>query len=230
MRIGGFQELSLIDYPGKMASIVFTTGCSFKCPFCHNPNLVDCSAKEIPENYVLSFLEKRKKFIDAVAVCGGEPTIHPDLPDFCGKLKQFGFLVKLDTNGTNPEMLQELADKKLVDYVAMDIKTSFAKYEKAAGAKVNIDNIRQSIDIVRKLGNYEFRTTCVPGLVTEKDLLEIAGYLRENKANKKFFIQQFRPKNLLDKKFEKLKPYSEEELEQFKKKLELFFDKIEIRK
>lgn len=230
MKIGGFQELSLIDYPEKISSIIFTQGCSFRCPFCYNPSLVNCSAKEIPEKEIISFLEKRKNFIDAVVVCGGEPTIHQDLPDLCRKLKKLGFLVKLDTNGTNPEMMQKLADEKLIDYIAMDVKTSFAKYEKAAGIKADISKIKKSIEIARKLGNYELRTTCVPGLVAEKDLLEIAKYLKQNNANKNFFLQQFRPKGLLSKRFENLKPYSDSDLERLRKRLEPFFDRIEIRK
>lgn len=230
MRFGGFQELTLIDYPGKIAATVFTIGCSFRCPFCYNPGLIDGTVKEIPEDYILSSLAKRRKILDAVVICGGEPPLHADLPEFCAKLKKLGFFVKLDTNGSNPAMLKKLVDEKLVDCIAMDIKSSFAKYSKASGVKINIENIKKSIDIVKSLQNYEFRTTCVPGLVNESDLLEIAAYLKKQKANKVFFIQQFRNKNLLNKNLEKVKPYSDEELEEFRKKLVPFFDKVEIRK
>jgi len=230
MRIGGFQELSLIDYPGKVAATIFTIGCSFRCPFCYNPGLIEGTAKEISENNILSMLEKRKKILDGIVICGGEPTIQPDLLEFCAKLKQLGFSVKLDTNGSNPDMLKKLVDKKLIDCIAMDIKTSFAKYEKAAGMKTNIENIKKSISIVKNLKDYEFRTTCVPGIVDEADLIEIAKYLKANNANKKFFIQQFRNKNLLDKSLERARPYQEAELEKFRKKIEHFFDRVEVRK
>ena len=230
MRFGGFQELSLIDYPGKVAATVFTIGCSFRCPFCYNPGLVDGTIKEIPENHILSLLEKRRKILDAVVICGGEPPLHADLPEFCAKLKKLGFSVKLDTNGSNPVMLRKLVDEKLVDCIAMDIKTSFAKYGEASGIKADAENIKKSISIVKSLSDYEFRTTCVPGLVEESDLLEIAEYLKKNKANKAFFIQQFRNKNLLSKALEKAAPYSEENLESFRKKLAPFFDRVEVRK
>lgn len=231
MKIGGFQKLTLIDYPDKIASTIFTIGCNFRCPFCYNKILNN--AKEISQNEVISYLEQRKKFIDAVVICGGEPTIHQDLPEFCAKLRQLNLLIKIDTNGAKPEMLQELVNKGLVDYIAMDIKTSFSndrhRYNEASGSKADIEKIKQSIDIIKNLKNYEFRTTCVPEIVTAEDLIDIAQYLKENNANKAFYLQQFQAKNTLNKEFEKIKPYSEQRLLKFKEKLKPFFDKVEIR-
>lgn len=231
MKIGGFQKLTLIDYPGKIASTIFTIGCNFKCPFCHNPELVNCTAKEFPIESILSYLEQKNKLIEAIVICGGEPTVQQDLPNFCEKLKQLGFLIKIDTNGARPEVLKELISKKLIDYVAMDIKTTLTehRYKEIAKADLDLEKIKESINIIKKLKDYEFRITCVPGLVTIKDLLNIANYLKENKANKIIYLQQFQPKNTLDKNFEKIKPYPEPELLEFKKKLGPFFDKIEIR-
>ena len=229
MKIGGFQKLTLIDYPGKIASTIFTIGCNFKCPFCYNNRLINDAEESFSES-VLSFLEERKKFLDGVVICGGEPTIQKDLPEFCIKLKQLGFLIKIDTNGSRPEMLKELIDNKLINYIAMDVKTILSeKYNKAAGVNVDINKIKESINIIKKLEHYEFRTTCVPGLVTQEDLIGISKYLKAQNANKAFYLQQFKPITTLDKKFEKIKPYSESELLKFKEKLKSFFDKIEIR-
>lgn len=231
MKIGGFQKVSLIDYPDKIASTIFTIGCNFRCPFCHNPELVKGTAEEISSDDIFSYLKQKKHFLDAVVICGGEPTIFQDLPDFCKKLKELGFFIKIDTNGTNPEMLQELIDKKLIDYVAMDIKTSLTeqRYKEASGINAGIEKIKESVDIIKQLENYEFRTTCVPEIVTEQDLLNIASYLKEKKANKTFCLQQFQQAKTLNKKFEKVKPYSEQQLENFRKKLESFFKYIEIK-
>ena len=141
MIIGGLQKHTLIDYPGKIAATIFTSGCNFRCPFCHNPELVlpeeISKSKELPLQEVFSFLKERKGFLDGVVICGGEPTIHNDLYDFCSEIKRIGFLIKLDTNGHNPEMLEKLIDKELIDYIAMDIKAHKEKYDKWENNKNN---------------------------------------------------------------------------------------------
>jgi pyruvate formate lyase activating enzyme len=185
---GGFQKTTLVDFPGRVASIVFTGGCNMRCHYCYNPDLVLRTAKPIEEEYILSTLMERKKLIDAVVVTGGEPTIWPDLPDFLAKLKRLGFSVKLDTNGTNPQMLSAMISKGLVDYVAMDIKAPWSKYQEVVGTSVDVEKIKASVGIIKESApDYEFRTTSAPTL-TSVDLAEIAAQIS---PAKRWFIQQF---------------------------------------
>lgn len=150
MVIGGLQKFSLIDYPHKISAIIFTIGCNFRCPFCHNPELVNPKIypEKIPEKAVFEFLKNRRKKLDAVVITGGEPSLHKDLYQFISKIKSMGFLVKLDTNGTNPHILSKLIKDNLLDYLAMDIKGSLDKYEEIAGIKVNLENIKESVKII----------------------------------------------------------------------------------
>jgi len=239
MTIGGLQKLTLIDYPGKIACTVFTVGCNFRCPFCHNPELVNVEMLDekaiLNETDFFDFLKSRQGLPDGVCVTGGEPLLHADLPEFLKKIKDLGFLVKLDTNGTAPDKLQNLMDEKLVNYVAMDVKApieitnyKLQIYEKVVGAKVNLDNIKKSIEIIMQSGlDYEFRTTVVPSLHTPEDILQIA---REIRGAKKYYLQQFRPsEKLLDKEFWKIKPYSTEILYQMRDKIKEFFTICEVR-
>jgi pyruvate formate lyase activating enzyme len=239
MKIGGLQKLSLIDFPGKIAATVFLIGCNFKCPFCQNPELVDSEKIKkqplISEKDFFKFLNERKDFLEGVCITGGEPTIHKDLVDFIKKIKQKGFLVKLDTNGSNPEVLKKLLKANLLDFIAMDIKTSLGKYEKvypvksrnAGAAKQLFNRVKKTIDLIKNSGiDYEFRITIVPGLVEKKDIGEIGHWL---KGVKKFALQQFQNKKVLDKKFEKIKPYSDEVLKDFQKILEEYIEKVELR-
>ena len=190
MQICGFQKLTLLDFPEKVACIVFTAGCNFRCPFCHNASLVthiDNSAA-ITEEEILEYLRKRKGLLDGVCITGGEPLLHKDIEDFIAKIKQEGFAVKLDTNGSFPERLISLVEKGLVDYVAMDIKNSKEKYSETAGVdNLEIENIEKSIDFLLK-GKvpYEFRTTVVDGLHTTQDIVSIAQRI---KGAKKYFLQ-----------------------------------------
>ncbi|UZE94128.1 MAG: anaerobic ribonucleoside-triphosphate reductase activating protein [Candidatus Pacearchaeota archaeon] len=231
MIIGGFQKVTLIDYPKKISSTIFVQGCNFRCPFCYNPQLVLKKVPAISEEEIFSYLEKRKRFIDAVVICGGEPTIYNDLPEFCKKIKELGFLIKIDTNGSNPEMLQTLIKNKLVDYIAMDIKTTIKQddYERVAQRIIDIEQIKQSIEIIKQIKNYEFRTTCVPGIITEEKLMEIAQYLKESQANKLFSLQQFQPQNTLIEHYEKIEPYTKQELKKFQKALKPYFEQIHLR-
>jgi pyruvate formate lyase activating enzyme len=181
MKIGGFVKQSFIDYPGKMAAVVFTSGCNFRCGYCHNPQLVlpelIQNTAQTDEQEVFEFLTRRLNWLDAVVVTGGEPTLHSDLPDFLRKLKNLGFLIKLDTNGSDSEMLQHVIDRKLVDYVAMDIKTllkedAYAEITGISSSSVFAE-ILKSISVLKKSTiNVEFRTTWLPRF--DKDTVEVA--------------------------------------------------------
>jgi pyruvate formate lyase activating enzyme len=218
MLIGGLQKLTLIDYPGKIAATVFTIGCNFFCSFCHNSELVDPEKIKkqpiISEKEFFEFLESRKGDLDGVCITGGEPTIHKDLPGFIKKIKELGFSVKLDTNGSNPEMLKKLIGEKLIDYIAMDIKGP-------------LQIPKKSVEIIKNSGiDYEFRTTIVPALHKKEDIIKIA---KEISPAKKYFLQQFRPGKNLDKKFEKEKTYSKKELDEFCEVIKSYFDFCGVR-
>ncbi len=177
IKIGGLQKTTFIDYPGKLACTVFLCGCNFRCPFCYSRELVlpekIKNQPKVKKKEFFNFLQERKGLLEAVVVCGGEPTINEDLPDFIKEIKKFGYLIKLDTNGSNPEMLQELINEKLIDYVAMDIKAPIEKYEKTVRVKVETEKIKESVKILKKgIIGYEFRTTVVPGIIDKDDILK----------------------------------------------------------
>jgi len=222
MRISGLQKLTLIDYPGKLAATIFTPGCNFRCGFCHNPELViDINPlQNFPTDQILGFLESRTKYLEAVCITGGEPLLQSDLLEFTEKLKKMGYLVKIDTNGTVPDLLQKLIKKRLVDYIAMDIKAplKWGHYKRVSSMtdKKLFENILESIKILFKLNrskkiSYEFRTTVVPKLLKADDIETIA---KQIKGAKKYVLQQFKNSGkMINKKFKKVKPYSVEELE-----------------
>ncbi|MDD3607623.1 MAG: anaerobic ribonucleoside-triphosphate reductase activating protein [Candidatus Moranbacteria bacterium] len=232
MILGGLQKTTLIDYPGKVAATVFTVGCSFRCPFCHNPELVlpgNGQRGAISEKEFFDFLKKRQNKLDGVCITGGEPTIQSDLIDFAEKIKELGFLVKLDSNGSRPDVLKKVFDKKLVDFVAMDIKNSPANYERACGTKVDIERIKLSVELIRKAGvDYEFRTTVVPGIHQEKDF-EIVG--RWLKGSQNYVLQSFQDQGkLLDENMrQKFVQGKKLDLEKIKVKLVTYIKKVEIR-
>lgn len=231
IEIGGLQKLTLIDYPGRLAATVFIIGCDFRCPFCYSPELVlpekIKNQPRISEKDFFDFLKERKGLLEGVVICGGEPTIHQKLPDFCEKIKKLGYLVKLDTNGSNPRMLKKLINGKLIDYVAMDIKAPKAKYSEAAGVKVNIKKIEESIDILKKGKiDCEFRTTVVPTIHKKEDILKIAQWIR---SAKKYYLQNFRPEKTINPKFEKIKPYPQEYLLEIQKAISPFFEICQVR-
>ncbi|MBO5777021.1 MAG: anaerobic ribonucleoside-triphosphate reductase activating protein [Clostridia bacterium] len=176
MKIFGIEKFSMVDWDGKIVCTLFASGCNFRCPFCHNSSLALADGNELDIDDIFSFLEKRKGVLDGVCISGGEPTLHPDLEDFVKKIKDMGYKVKLDTNGTNPKAVQSLVEKKLVDYVAMDIKNSPHKYATTAGVQsIALDNILQTISIVKKSGvPHEFRTTIIKEFHTEDDMKYIA--------------------------------------------------------
>ncbi|MBZ9569834.1 anaerobic ribonucleoside-triphosphate reductase activating protein [Patescibacteria group bacterium] len=241
MKIGGLQKLTLIDYPGKIACTVFTIGCNFRCPWCYSAELVLPEKikfqPKISEKEFFGFLKERKRLIGGVVICGGEPTIHEDLPKFVKKIKKLGYSVKLDTNGSNPKMLKDLIDKKLIDYVAIDIKAPKERYEKLVGRKINIKNIENSLGILKNsLIDFEFRTTIVPTLLKKEDILKIARWISEPtrlrqgfEGQGKYFLQNFRPEKTINPKFEKIKPYPQEKLIEIRNAIAPFFELCQIR-
>ncbi|MBO3839377.1 MAG: anaerobic ribonucleoside-triphosphate reductase activating protein [Thermoproteota archaeon] len=227
MIIKGLQKLTLIDYPGRVACTLFTFGCNFRCPYCHNPELVvDDGTPPIPENNIFRFLEERKGFLDGICITGGEPTLHDDLPNFIEKIKGLGYSVKLDTNGTNPKMLKQLIEEKLIDYIAMDVKAPLEKYENVVKAKIDIGKIVESIEIVKAFREHEFRTTIVPELLSREDIVTIA---RQLKGARRFFIQQFKPSKTLDKTFLEKQAYLVDELEKILEEIRPLFELCGIR-
>jgi len=201
MLIGGLQKFSLIDYPGKISAIIFTQGCNFRCPYCHNPELVEpvLFQRAMSSKKIFSFLEKRKGKIDAVVVTGGEPTLQKDLLNFIRKIKNMGYLVKLDTNGSNPNIIENMIDKKLVDYIAMDIKAPLQKYEEIVRAEIDTKKIEKSINLIMESGiDYEFRTTLIKSLLSTEDVLNIGKTIQ---GAKRYILQKFIPSKTLDREF-----------------------------
>ena len=179
MNIQGFQKMTLLDFPGKVACIVFTGGCNLRCPFCHNGSLVRRpAANKDMQREVLEYLEKRRGIVDGVVITGGEPLLQPDLGEFIARIKEMGYAVKLDTNGALPERLKGLLAAGNIDYIAMDIKSSPEGYKKASGSEIDIENFRQSMEIIKQSGiEHEFRTTIVKGIHEAEDLLKIAQWV-----------------------------------------------------
>ncbi len=210
MLISGMQKLTLLDYPEKTACTIFTYGCNFRCPFCHNAALVTQQNEyEIDEQEVFAYLEKRKGLIDGVCITGGEPTLQKDLISFMKRIKDMGFCVKLDTNGYNPDVLEKILSEEVCDYVAMDIKNSLAKYSVTAGVNVDEEKILRSIALIKeKAPHYEFRTTVVSELHTREDLIEICRLAGKDSA---LFFQQFTDSgNLI---CQNLSPWPEQEIQ-----------------
>ncbi len=229
MKFGGLEKITLIDYPGKIACMVYTIGCNFRCPYCHNPELVDETVVDtISERKVLEFLDGRRAMLDAVVVTGGEPTMHGEaLLCFLKKVKARGFLVKLDSNGTNPEILKRAIDGKLVDYVAMDIKSPMSKYAQVVARPVDVAAIRASIELlISSPVEYEFRTTVIKALCSPEDIDEIG---REIRGARRYFLQKFVPTKLLNPQFLKKVTYSDAEFEAFRKKMNTYVTYCGIR-
>lgn len=228
MLISGLQKLTLLDYPGKVACTVFTGGCNFRCPFCHNASLVlpERMAHDSSEEAVLAFLKKRQGILDGVAVTGGEPLLHKDIDLFLKKVKDLGYKIKLDTNGSFPDRLIQLCKAGLVDRVAMDIKNSPALYEKTVGAKVNMADIERSKDfLLSGTVDYEFRTTTVKGLHTAESIKEAAKWI---KGAKEYYLQQFKDSgDILD--IECLGAFDEKEMELLRTAAAEFVPAAELR-
>lgn len=226
--IGGLQKSSLIDYPGKICAIIFTQGCNFRCPYCHNPELIEMSgATALAVAPVLAFLKKRIGKLDGVVITGGEPTLQKNLPELVRQIKELGFCVKLDTNGTNPDMLQKLMDEDLIDYVAMDIKAPFEKYSDIVCKKINTNNILRSIEILKSSNiDYEFRTTVVKSQLCLEDFEKIGQMIS---GAKKYYLQRFLPTKALNSSFLSQKTYSDEEFLTIIETLHKYAQKVELR-
>lgn len=220
MKIGGLQKVSLIDYPGLICASIFFQGCNFQCSYCHNPELVNPMLFHpcLRESEVLDFLKARRGKIDAVTITGGEPTIQDDLIFFIKKIKKMGFAVKLDTNGSQPQVIKSLLAERMLDFIAMDIKGPLEKYASIAGVPVAEEKIMESVkSIVEAKIPHEFRTTIVKSQLAEKDILKIATLIS---GAGKYALQKFVGVKTLNKKFLQEKNYSNEELERIKKRLE----------
>lgn len=225
--IKGFQKLSLIDYPDKLCATIFVGNCNFRCGYCYNEDLVLHADQlaTIAENYVLNFLETRKTFLDGLCIGGGEPTLHDDLPEFLIQVKKLGYTIKLDTNGSNPTMLQQLIKRRLIDYCAMDIKAPLQKYAQVTNVPVDIASITRSIQILKKDAiDYEFRTTVTPDVLTLENMTELVSDLQ---TAKRYVIQQFVPGHTLDNTLQR--QYSTETLEALQIKFAPFFQECLLR-
>ncbi len=223
----GIQKVSFIDYPEKISCVLFTGGCNFRCRYCHNPELVIGyeDLPDITEDFVFDYLERRKNLLDAVVVCGGEPTLHKDLPDFLKKVKEKGFLTKLDTNGTNPEMIEKCLP--YLTYIAMDVKASPDRYSEAVGVKVDLSKIEESINIVKNSGkNYEFRLTLFPYFFKIEDAYKLEKWLKDAEL---VVIQKPQTVKTLDPSIKEARLFKDEELEEIKKRISRFVKKCIVR-
>ena len=234
MIIGGFQRFSLIDYPDKICAIVFTQGCNFRCPYCHNPELVRLARKRpisaaggLKEEEILSFLDGRKGRLDAVTITGGEPLLQSDLERFISAVKGLGYLVKLDTNGSFPSRLEKILKSKSVDYIAMDIKTSLDKYNQMIKRKVEKTKILDSIRLIMDSGlDYEFRTTVVRALFERDDFFKIGQLIKDSRL---YILQRFAHSKTLDDQFLDMRTCSDEEFDCFKEIMEGFVQRCVVR-
>lgn len=233
MKLSAIQKFTVLDYPGKVACIAFTPGCNMRCGFCHNPEFVlpekirELQADFIEEETFFNFLEKRRGLLDGVVVSGGEPTIWRDLPEFLRHIKERGFLVKLDTNGNHPTMLRKLLEEKLVDYVAMDVKTSLAEYPKLVGGGVKVGNIAESIELLKAAGiPYEFRTTFIKEVHTEEVLRDMAELLS---GAERYYLQTFRPGHTLNPVFAAYHPFFPEEMQELVHRFSTVVKEVGIR-
>ncbi len=231
MKIKALQKTTLIDYPGKTACTIFLFGCNFRCGFCHNPELVlKESGKDISELEVLDFLEKRKKYLDGICITGGEPLMTLNV-DFLKRVKEKGYLIKLDTNGSYPEKLKRFIEKGLIDFVSMDIKTSKEKYSEIAGV-VDIDKVEESIKMVSLLKDYEFRTTIVEGIHSSEDVEKMIKWVYELVGGKikSFALQGFKNQGkFIDESYNQKKNTTEAYLKKLKLIVKPYCEKLEIR-
>lgn len=228
VEIKGLEKFSPKDFPGYISSTVFLGGCNFRCPFCHNSDLV--LRPEIlptfPLDYFLSFLDSRKGWLEGICISGGEPLLHDDLETLLILIKDRNLLVKIDTNGSFPSRLENLIQKKLVDHIAMDVKAPLKRYQEVTRAAVNEEDIVRSMDIIKNSGlGYVFRTTLVPGLVGPEDIKQICQMLNGAKI---YQLQQFIPLNTLDSHYLQKKPYRREEVQGLAKIAEPYFSEVRI--
>lgn len=226
LNIQGLQKTTLLDYPGHVAATVFLGGCNMRCPFCHNMNLVTSTDPFYTDEDILQFLSKRRGILEGVCISGGEPTIYTQLPRFVKLIKGLGYRVKLDTNGTNPQLLREMIDDRVIDYVAMDIKSSLSSYGKACGiSDIKLAPIKESIDILIKgTLDYEFRTTAVREFLDAETVKDIGLLLS---GAKKYFLQGYVESEFVPDR--SLHATDKETLLQYKQELSSYIDQVELR-
>lgn len=225
MKISGLAKLTLLDFPGKTACTVFTSGCNFRCPFCHNASLVKGEGESISEADFFSFLESRRGLLDGVAVTGGEPLMHPEIEDFLKRVRELGFLIKIDTNGSYPDRLKRLVSQGLCDYAAMDIKSSPEGYARAAGANAPMEKIKESVQFLLSDNvDYEFRTTVARGAVLPEDFEEIGKWI---KGAKRYFLQGFVDSG--DILGENVGPYTPDEMKAFLETVRRYIPEAQLR-
>jgi pyruvate formate lyase activating enzyme len=228
VEIKGLEKFAPKDFPGYISSTIFLGGCNFRCPFCHNSDLVlrPEILPTLPLDYFLSFLDSRKGWLEGICISGGEPLLHDDLETLLILMKDRNLLVKVDTNGSFPSRLEDLIKKKLVDHIAMDVKAPLARYQEVTRAAVNEEDIVRSVDIIKNSGlGYVFRTTLVPGLVGPEDIKKICQMLNGAKI---YQLQQFVPLNTLDSHYLQKKPYRREEVQGLAKIAEPYFSEVRI--
>lgn len=227
-KLAGLQKTTFIDYPEKIACIVFTQGCNFRCGYCHNPELFENKEPVLKVPAFFEFLNKRKGKLDGVVITGGEPTLHgKDLIEFIKEVKSLGFLVKLDTNGTHPDVLQELLNENLLDYIAMDIKAPLAKYKAITQTDIDTKIIKKSIDMIMNSGvDYEFRTTIVKSQLSVEDLRQIGELIQ---GAKRYYMQKFLATKILDETLMSEESYTDEEFKNLRTILEEYVDFVDYR-
>jgi pyruvate formate lyase activating enzyme len=223
------METSFIDWKAQLASVIFSGGCNFRCPFCHNRDLVlrPQSLEDVPFEYILERLNKFRNWIERVVVTGGEPTVHKGLAGAIGTLKKRGLKVKLDTNGSRPDVIKGLVEAGLIDYIAMDVKGPIDTYERWCGVSVDKEKIRESIDFILegRIG-YEFRMTLVPFLHTDEDAYEVA---REIMPARRFFLQEFVPRDTLDARYASIRPFSPEKMRAIRETVDGIIENAPVR-
>lgn len=233
MIIKDLEKSTFIDFPGKVACTIFIKGCNFRCSFCHNPELMSLKGNGLSEEKVLDFLKKRRKYLEGVCFTGGEPLLTLDF-NFLEKIKRMDYKIKIDTNGSHPKKLKALIDKKLVDYIAMDIKSSKEKYEKLANCTVDFKSIEESMKLISNFPNYEFRTTIIPGTHNRNEIRKIKQWLTKSTQKQKltnYSLQSFcsRPEGMNDDKFKKTPSPSPNLLKNLKEELKEIFNNVEIK-
>lgn len=230
MLITGFQKSTLLDYPGKVASLIFTYGCNLRCEYCHNPELVIQPCKKssiVSEEEIFKFIKSRKGLLDAVVITGGEPTIQPDLIPFIQKIKELGYLVKLDTNGTDSEIVKKILDLDIVDYWAMDVKYEKEVYKQNLAKSIDYKEIEESIRLImERAKDYEFRTTYVKGLHTLESVRGIGELIG---GCKRYYIQNFRPGKTINPLLNNRNSFTDKELEKIKNTMLKYVKHVEIR-
>ena len=229
MKIKGFQGTSLLDFPGRVASLIFFGGCNLTCPFCHNPSLVLDPEQypDYPRDVILDELKSRIPFIDGVVISGGEPTCDPESINLLREIKALGLAVKLDTNGLKPDMMKRLLDEGLVDYIAFDLKTSPGRYGELHTAPVNLDALQRAIRLTLDSAvDYEFRTTCVPGYVDEDDVRQMGEAIR---GARRWVFQQFMPEHSLDEGLQEMESYPEDVVEGYAEIGRTYVEEVSVR-